>query len=285
MIVRMATSQTINLIGKTVPRMGYGTMRLPGEGVWGPPKDHDTAIQVLRHAYELGVRVIDTAWFYGPDVSNELLAEALYPYPEDLLLVTKLGGARDEAKNWISNHKPEELRAGMERDLRLLKLESVPIVHLRWIEDHANDTFESALDTMLEMQREGKFQHLGLSTVTEAQLDLTLQKTAVATISNPYSITNRNDEAMVDRCAKEGIAYLPYFPVAVGKMDDQPLLKKWADELHATPTQISLAWLLKRSPTILPIPGTSSLEHLEENMAAASLELPDEAFEEMSAIA
>ena len=274
--------QTTELIGQTVPRIGYGTMRLPGEHVWGPPKDHGEAIKVLKRVVELGVKVIDTAWYYGPDVANELVAEALYPYSDDLIFVTKLGGARDNKANWIPANKPEELRAGMERDLQLLKLNSVPIVHLRWMENHTPEEFEEALDTMVAMKNEGKFQHLGLSSVTEEQLDIALQKTPIATISNPYSFSDRHDEAMVDRCTKEGIAYLPFFPLAVGKMDEQPMLQKWSKELNITPTQLALAWLLKRSPMILPIPGTSSVAHLEENVAAGSIKLPDEAFAEIS---
>jgi aryl-alcohol dehydrogenase-like predicted oxidoreductase len=276
--------KTTTLIGETVPRIGYGTMRLPGEHVWGPPKDHAEAIKVLKRVVELGVRVIDTAWYYGPDVANELVAEALFPYEKDLIFVTKLGGARDDKSNWIPAIKPDELRAGMERDLELLKIDSVPIVHLRWIEHNAPEDYEIALDTMLAMKSEGLFQHLGLSNVTEEQLDLALSKTPIATISNPYSFADRHDDAMIDRCEKEGISYLPFFPLAVGKMDDQAVLQKWAAELSATPTQIALAWLLKRSPIILPIPGTSSVAHLEENVAAGSIELPEEAFAEINTL-
>jgi pyridoxine 4-dehydrogenase len=278
--------QTISLTGKTVPSVGYGTMRLPGDKVWGPPKDHDTAIKVLQRAVELGVKVFDTAWFYGPNVSNELMAEALHPYADDLIIITKLGGARDNEANWIPFKTPAQLREGMENDLRTLKLESIPVVHLRWMEGHGGtpEEYEIALDTMLEMQKEGKFQHLGLSTVSEEQLDIALGKTKIVTISNPYSLGDKKDDAMIDRCEKEEIAYLPYFPLAMGKMDNQPILKKWADELGVTASQIALAWLLKRSPAMLPIPGTSNITHLEENVAAGSIELSDEAFVEISSI-
>jgi len=275
--------KTIDLIGQTVSRIGYGTMRLPGEHVWGPAKDHDAAIAVLKRSVELGITIIDTAWYYGPDVANKLVAEALYPYPSDLIIITKLGGARDDRANWIPAITPEELRAGMKRDLETLKLESVPIVHLRWMDQHSEEEFDAAVDTMIAMKNEGLFHHLGLSNVTETQLDKVLQKTPVVTVSNPYSIADRHDDAMVDRCAKEGIAYLPFFPLAVGKMDDNAVLQKWAAAFSATPSQVALAWLLKRSSVMLPIPGTSSLAHLEENFAANSIELSDEAFAEINA--
>jgi pyridoxine 4-dehydrogenase len=273
--------KTINLIDQEVPRIGYGTMRLPGKGVMGPPDNHDEAIKVLKRTIELGIKVIDTAWYYGPYVANELLAEALYPYPDDLIIITKLGGKRDEAGNWLSAIKPDELRQGMENDLRLLKLDSVPIVHLRWIDETSPEMFEEALDTMIAMQQEGKLQHIGLSNVTDAQLTLALSKAKIATISNSYNIDDRQDDLMIDRCAKEGIAYLPFFPLSVGKSASQPVIQKWANELGFSPIQIALAWLLKRSDSILPIPGTSSVAHLEENYAAASIELPDEAYSEI----
>jgi pyridoxine 4-dehydrogenase len=275
--------QTIELLNKTVNRIGYGTMRLPGENVMGPPKDHDQAIAVLKKAVELGVQVIDTAWYYGPDVANELLCEALYPYPDDLIIITKLGGARKPDGSWVPAITPAELRAGMERDLRLLKLEAIPIVHLRAMPGETPEQFSTALDTMLTLKAEGKVQQLGLSTVSEAQLDEALSKTTIATISNPYSLTNRKDDALLDRCAKEGIAYLPYFPLAVGSMDQHSVLSDWATKLQSTPSQLALAWLLKRSPVMLPIPGTSSLAHLTENMAADELVLPDEAYEAIMA--
>jgi pyridoxine 4-dehydrogenase len=268
---------TMTLIGKQVSRIGYGTMRLPGDGVMGPPKDHGAAISVLRRAVELGVKVIDTAWYYGPDVANELLAEALRPYADDLIIVTKLGGKRDDAGGWLPANAPDELRAGMERDLRLLKLECVPIVHLRLMSPELDDTFMKAVETMLTMQREGKLQHLGLSTVTMPQLDYVLERSPVATVSNAYSLQDRHDQLIVERCAREGIAYLPYFPLAVGKAGDSTVLQEWAEKLGVTPSQVALAWLLQSSPTMLPIPGTSSVAHLEENVAAGELVLPAEA--------
>jgi pyridoxine 4-dehydrogenase len=274
--------QTMQLIGKTVPRIGYGTMRLPGPNVMGPPKDHDEAIRVLRQAIELGVKVIDTAWYYGPDVSNELLAEALYPY-DDLIIVTKLGGKRDETGNWLPFSAPAELREGMENDLRLLKIDSIPIVHLRWMTTNLDDSFKAGIETMIALKQEGKLQHIGLSSATTEQLDYALTQTEIATVSNPYSLDDHHDDAMVDRCAQQNIAYLPFFPLAVGKANDNLLLQKWAQTLGVSASQVALAWLLKRSPTILPIPGTSNIAHLEENVAAGNIELSDEAFAEISA--
>jgi pyridoxine 4-dehydrogenase len=259
-------------------------MRLPGENVMGPPRDFDMAINVLRRVYELGIKVIDTAWYYGPDVANKLVSEALHPYPEDMILITKLGGKRDEKGAWLSAHTAEELREGMERDLKLLKLDSIPIVHLRWMEEGLDDAFRDAFETMLHMQDEGLLKHIGLSNVTEEHLDYALERTEIVTVSNAYSINDRHDDKMVDRCAKEGIAYLPFFPLAVGKVVDNEALQRWSEELQVNPTQLALAWLLERSPNILPIPGTSSIEHLEENVAALEIELPEDAIAELSAV-
>lgn len=276
--------KTIDLIGQTVPRMGYGTMRLPGPNVMGPPKDHGAAINVLRKAYELGIKVIDTAWYYGPDVSNRLLAEALHTYDDDLIIITKLGGKRDTAGHWLPARTPEELRKGMEHDLKLLKIDAVPIVHLRWMGEGLDDTFRDAFETMLHMKKEGLLRHIGLSNVDEVQLDYALERTEIATVSNAYGITDRHDDAMVDRCEKEAIAYLPFFPLAVGNVTKDKALQRWAEELELSPTQVALAWLLRRSPCILPIPGTSNVSHLEENVTALDIELPDDAFAELSAV-
>ena len=276
--------QTIKIIGKTVPRIGFGTIRLPGPGVMGPPRNYNEAIRVLKRAVELGIKVIDTAWYYGPNVSTSLITEALYPYPDDLIIVTKLGGNRGDDGSWGEAHTPEELRAGMENDLRTMKLDCVPIVHLRWEGKELDDSFKKAVETMLTMKQEGKLQHIGVSNVTEEQLTYVHSLTPVATVSNAYSLLDRHDDAMIDRCTKENIPYLPFFPLASGRSAAEKVLQKWANELHATPTQISIAALLKRSPTILPIPGTSSLNHLEENWAAGELDLPKEAFDEIISI-
>jgi pyridoxine 4-dehydrogenase len=277
--------QTIELAGKTIPRMGYGTMRLPGKGVTGPPEDYDEAIRVLKKVIELGIRAIDTAWYYGPNVANQLVAEALHPYPEDLVFITKLGGKRDEQGNWLPANTPDELKEGMENDLKLLKVESVSVVHLRWMgSETVEDNFKKAVDAMLEMKQAGKFKELGLSTVGQEQLDYVLGLSKVATVSNQFSLSDHHDDAMVDRCAEDGIAYLPYFPLAVGKSGQHEVLQKWAEKLGVSGSQVAIAWLLKRSPTILPIPGTSSVAHLKENFAAGDIELPQEAFDEISNI-
>jgi pyridoxine 4-dehydrogenase len=276
---------TLSLLGQSVPRIGFGTMRLPGDNVWGPPKDHDSAIAVLNKVVELGIKVIDTAWYYGPDVSNELLAEALFPYPDDLIIITKLGGRRDYKGDWLPYAKPDELRDGMERDLRLLKLDTIPIVHLRWMgSEQVDGAFIESIETMIDMKQQGKLKNIGLSNVSRAQLDYALKLTKVASLSNAYSIDNRKNESLVESCAEEGIAFLPYFPLSVGKADDNPVLARWADELNVSATQVALAWLLQRSPTMLPIPGTSSSTHLEENFGAMNVTLPKSAVEDIDNI-
>jgi aryl-alcohol dehydrogenase-like predicted oxidoreductase len=203
---------TTHLGDLTVPRFGYGTMRLTGPHIFGPPADRNEAVRVLRRAVESGVRVIDTAWYYGPDVANEILAEALSPYDDDLVLVTKLGGARTSDGGWYSFIAPDQLREGVEHDLRQLRVESIPVTHLRWM-DNPDVSFEEALDGILALVAEGKIQRVGLSNVTEAHLDTALAKTRIASVSNAYSVLNRDDDALVERCEREGIAYLPFFPL------------------------------------------------------------------------
>jgi len=267
---------TIRVGDTTVPRFGYGTMRLTGPRIFGPPADRDEAIRVLRRAVELGVRVIDTAWYYGPFVADEILAEALSPYPDDLVLVTKLGGARRDDASWYSALSPDELRAGMEHDLRILGVESIPVVHLRWMPGAVG--FTDALGTLLEMQTEGKLGSIGLSNVTEEQIDAAAKETPIATISNEYSVLNRSDDETVARCERDGIAYLPFFPLAASpaggpRLDQEQVLAEIAQRTGGSVHQVALAWLLARSPAILPIPGTSSVGHLEENLGAADLVL------------
>jgi aryl-alcohol dehydrogenase-like predicted oxidoreductase len=265
--------------------MGYGAMRLPGPGVWGPPGDRTEALAVLRRAVELGVRVIDTAWYYGLDVANELIAEALRPYPEDLVLVTKLGGARGDDGSWYGAVSDAELRAGCERDLRVLGLDSIPVVHLRWMGDQAagGTSFAHALGTMLDLRAEGKVQRIGLSNVTLDQLEDALAVTDVASVSNQYGVGLRDDQPVLDRCTAAGIPYLPFFPLvaggaggvaggAGGVAGDDPLATVAARH-GLSRAQTALAWLLARSPVMLPIPGTSRVAHLEENIAAASVRL------------
>jgi pyridoxine 4-dehydrogenase len=269
---------TVRLADRDVPRMGYGAMRLPGPGVWGPPRDRAEALAVLRRAVELGVRVIDTAWYYGMDVANELIAEALRPYPADLILVTKLGGARRDDGSWYAAVRDDELRAGCERDLRVLGLDSIPVAHLRWMEGEAAGgvSFADALGTMLDLRAEGKIQRIGLSNVTLDQLEQALTVTEVATVSNQYGLGQRDDQPVLDRCTAAGIPYLPFFPLLAGGGTDDDRLAAVAKRHGVSPAQAALAWLLARSPVMLPIPGTSRVAHLEENIAAAALRLADD---------
>jgi len=279
---------TLSLAGRDVPRLGYGTMRLTGPHIFGPPADRAEAVRVLRRAVELGVRVIDTSWYYGPYVANEILAEALHPY-DDLVLVTKLGGARRDDASWYSALTPDELRTGCEHDLRLLRVDSVPVAHLRWMPG-ADVPFDEALGAMIGLRDEGKIQHIGLSNVSPEQIDAALPVTPLATVSNAYSVVDRTDEATVDRCAREGIAYLPFFPLGASPVRSgagvtaQDVVAQVAKRLDATPTQVALAWLLQRSPTMVPIPGTSSVAHLEENVASAGLSLPADDVAELDAV-
>lgn len=281
--MRADDAGTITLAGRTAPRMGFGAMRLPGPNVWGPPPDPDRALAVCRRAVELGVRVIDTAWYYGDNVSNEILAAALRPYPEDLMFITKLGGKRTPDGGWAAALRPEELREGCENDLRALGVESVPVAHLRWLEGHSNAPYSEALGTMLELRDEGKIQHIGLSTVDVEQIRTARALTDVASVSNAYSPLDRADEAVVDLCTELAIPYLPYFPLAMGSVTDPGALVDVANELGTTPVQVALAWLLGRSPIMLPIPGTGDPAHLEENVAAGALALPDEAHARLDA--
>jgi aryl-alcohol dehydrogenase-like predicted oxidoreductase len=269
---------TIKLADHDVPRLGFGAMRLPGPGVWGPPADRDQALAVLRRAVDLGVRVIDTAWYYGLDVANELIAAALRPYPDDLVLVTKLGARRPEDGSWAPAVSDAELRAGCERDLRVLGLDSIPVVHLRWSGPGAvaGVPFADALGTMLDLRREGKIQRIGLSNVTLEQLTTALAVTPVATVSNQYGPTNRDDQPVLDRCTAEGIPYLPFFPLGGGRAAGDDRLGALAARYGASAAQLDLAWLLHRSPVMVPIPGTGRASHLTENVAAAGIRLTDE---------
>lgn len=269
---------TITLAGRTVPRLGYGTMRLTGPHIFGPPADRDEAIRVLRRAVELGVRVIDTSWYYGPYVANEILAEALHPYPDDLVIVTKLGGARRDDASWYAALTPAELREGCEHDLRLLKLDAIPLTHLRWIPT-PHTTFDEALDTMLGLQAEGKIQHIGLSNIDLPQYDAAVSRTPIVTVSNAYSVLDRTYDDLVNRVDADGVAFLPFFPLGASPVASgagvtgMDAVTEIADQHGATATQVAIAWLLARSPMMVPIPGTSQVAHLEENIAAADLTL------------
>jgi aryl-alcohol dehydrogenase-like predicted oxidoreductase len=277
---------TIRLGDLEVRRLGYGAMRLPGKDVWGEPDDPARALAVLRRAVELGVNFIDTAWYYGPLVANRLIAEALHPYPSDLVIATKLGGKRLPDKGWAPAARPEELRKGAEDDLRSLRLERLDVVHLRYI--NSGVPFLESLDALIELQREGKIRHLGLSNVAAPQVEAALERTPIVTVQNLFNAAGGGSgrlaklthaevdspEAVLELCAARGIAFLPFFPLAVGGVGkEHPALGEVANRHGATEAQIALAWLLARSPVMLPIPGTSSPAHLEENLAAGRIAL------------
>jgi aryl-alcohol dehydrogenase-like predicted oxidoreductase len=215
--VTASSAGTVRLGDLEVPRLGFGAMRLPGPGVWGPPDDRDEAIRTVRHAVDLGVRVIDSAWYYGRDVANEVIAAAIRPYPDDLVLVTKLGGARTDDGGWFNGITPNGLRAGCERDLRVLGVETVPVVHLRWM-DGAPISFDEALDVMVDLRTEGKIGRIGLSNVTADQLTTALSRTPIVSVSNLFGPAEQGDAATLDLCAAHGIAYLPFFPLAAGRV-------------------------------------------------------------------
>ena len=270
---------------REVRRMGYGAMRLPGPDVWGQPEDPEGARKVVRRAVELGIQFIDTSWYYGPHVSNPIIAEALHPYPDDLVIATKLGGRRTPDKGWVPFNRPEELRQGCEHDLRELRMETLEVVHLRVI---ANDVpFLEGLDTLIQLRAEGKLRHIGLSNVNATQVQAALERTPVVTVQNMYNVAGGTGflakathaevdapEAVLDLCTERGIAFLPFFPLAVGAYaKPHPALDAAAARHGATPAQIALAWLLARSPVMLPIPGTSSIAHLEENWEARAIRL------------
>jgi len=268
--------------------MGFGTMRLTGPRIFGSPADRDEAVRVVRRAYELGVRVIDTSWYYGPYVANEIVAEALHPYPDDLVLVAKLGGARGDDASWHAALTPDQLREGCEHDLRTLKTDQVPVVHLRWI-DTPDTTFEDALGAMLELQAAGKIGAIGLSTITLDQYELAAKQTPIATVSNAYSVMDRSHDDLVARCEADGVAFLPYFPLGASPFSHDIGVNKLeavnavSSRLGATAIQVAVAWLLARSPIMVPIPGTSQVSHLEENLKAADLVLTGDDLAELDA--
>jgi aryl-alcohol dehydrogenase-like predicted oxidoreductase len=276
--------ELLELDGTHVPRLGYGTMRLTGPGVLGPPADMAEARRVLHRALELGVRVFDTAWYYGPDVSSRLLAEAVRASPADVVIATKLGWEYDDTGRLVAAHTPERLRAAMARDVRLFAGTPISIVHLRWTGDRAvDDSFRRALDTMIELRDAGSFRHVGLSNIGRDQLDYAVTMTGVASVSNSYSVADQADDDLVDLTAHAGIAYLPWLPLRAGGTGKSRAVRAWADELEATPAQVALAWLLQRSANLVPIPGTSTVRHLEENVAAANVLLPDAAMRDLGA--
>src|SRR4051812_33794474 len=268
---------------KPINRMGFGAMQLAGPGVFGPPRDPSAARGVLRRAIELGVDHIDTSQYYGPDVVNDLIREALHPYPESLKLVTKVGARRDRAGGVLPAQRPDELREGVEANLRSLRVERLDLVNLRLVADRhdAAVPLEEQLSALEDMRQEGKLDLIGLSNVDQTNVQLALQVVDVGEIQNGYSIVDRQDDELVEFARKRKIAFVPFFPLGSAfrggpaRLAGDPAIVRVADKHGATPTQIALAWLLARYDRMLLIPGTSSVAHLEENMAAAELDLDD----------
>lgn len=276
-------SDTVLLAGRPVHRMGFGAMQLPGPGVFGPPPDRPQALAILRRAVESGVDHIDTAQFYGPDVANDLIHEALFPYPEQLVLVSKVGARRDEQRQWLPAQRPEELRAGVEANLASLELDQVPVVNLRRHPD-SDVPFAEQLDAMTAMRDEGLIGGVGLSNVTLDDYQTARAETDVACVQNAYNLTDRSDQSLFDACRADRVPYVPFFPLGSAFFADNPVLdapvvEDTADRLDATRAQVALAWLLAQAPTVLLIPGTSSPAHLEDNLAAADLVLDQTAIE------
>jgi aryl-alcohol dehydrogenase-like predicted oxidoreductase len=266
----------------TVHRLGFGAMRLTGEGVWGPPKDHDEAIRVLRRAIELGVDFIDTADSYGPDVSEQLIAEALHPYPPQLVIATKAGFTRPGPNRWVENGRPEHLRRACEGSLKRLRRDRIDLLQLHRIDPKV--PLADQLGTLRELQDEGKVRFLGLSEVSVKQLAQARRLVDVVSVQNRYSIADRASDDVLDYCERERIAFIPWFPLAAGDLTAPGgALDQLARRRGATMSQLALAWLLWRSPVILPIPGTSSVRHLEENLGAASLVLDHADLRELEA--
>jgi len=280
-------TETYLLGDRQVRRIGYGAMQLAGPGVFGPPRDHAAALAVLRGAIAAGVNHIDTSDFYGPHVTNKLIHEALAPYPADLVLVTKLGARRGDDATWIPAQSADDLRKGLEDNLRLLGLDAMEVVNMRFMGDGHGPTegpIAPQLEALVAMQREGLIKHIGISTVTPAQVTAALDICPIVCVQNQYNLVTRGDDAMIDDLAARGIAYVPYFPLGGFTPLQSDQLQAVATRLSASPMQVAQAWLLRRSPNILLIPGTSSVAHLEQNLAVASLVLDDEAMTTLNAI-
>ena len=283
---RQAPGGTLRLADDLViSRMGFGAMQLAGPGVFGPPRDRDQALAVLREAVDRGVTHIDTSDFYGPVTVNELIREALHPYQADLRIVTKVGARRGEDGSWRPSHDPADLKAQIQENLAHLGVDALDAVNLRLrAEGTGRESVAQSFGVLAELQKEGLIRHLGLSEASDAQLTEAQAIAPVVTVQNLYNVANRRDDAMVDRCAAEGIAYAAYFPLGGFTPLQSATLDRVATRLGASPHQVALAWLLRRSPTMVLIPGTSSVAHLRENIAAADLVLPPEAVAELDTI-
>lgn len=271
----------------TLNRMGYGAMQLAGPGVWGPPRDVDAAIAVLREAVAAGVNHIDTSDYYGPHVTNQIIKKALHPYPDGLAIVTKVGGRRGEDKSWSHALSRQELIDAVHDNLRNLGLDALDVVNLRvgGMLEPSEGSIEEPLTALAELKSQGLIHHIGLSNVTPRQVHEGQRITEVVCVQNFYNVANRKDDAFIDALAQQGIAYVPFFPLGGFTPLQSSVLDRVAESLKETPMQVALAWLLQRSPNILTIPGTSSVKHLRENLAAAALELPSELIGELNAIA
>ena len=270
-----------------VRRLGYGAMQLAGKGVFGPPKDRNAAIAVLREAVESGVNHIDTSDFYGPHITNQIIREALHPYADDLVIVTKIGARRDDKGGWLPAFSAEDLTKAVYDNLRNLGLDVLDVVNLRAMfsaHGPAEGSIEAPLTVLADLQRQGLVKHIGLSNVTAAQIEQGRGITEIICVQNQYNLAHRNDDELIDTLARKGTAYVPFFPLGGFTPLQSSALSEVATELDATPMQVALAWLLKRSPNILLIPGTSSVEHLRENLAAAELGLSQEVMERLNGI-
>ena len=264
-----------------VTRLGYGAMRITGEGIWGEPADRAEAVRVLRKAVELGINFIDTADSYGPEVSEKIIAEALHPYPADLVIATKGGFDRTGPNKWVENGRPEHLRSACEGSLRRLRLEQIALYQLHRIDPKV--PAEEQLGTLKQLQAEGKIKHVGLSEVSVQQIQHAQTIVPIVSVQNRYSLTDRGSEAVLQYCERQKLGFIPWFPLAAGKLSGgESPIGRVATKLKVTPSEVALAWLLARSAVMLPIPGTSSVKHLEENVAAAGLKIDKEKMEELS---
>ncbi|MGO8309060.1 aldo/keto reductase family oxidoreductase [Rhizobium ruizarguesonis] len=281
-------SGAFNLGGRSVKRLGYGAMQLAGPGVFGPPKDHGAALAALREAVASGVNHIDTSDFYGPHVTNQIIREALHPYRDDLVIVTKIGARRGADGSWIPAFSREELTEAVHDNLRNLGLDVLDVVNLRVMFDvhgPAEGSIEAPLTVLADLQRQGLVRHVGLSNVTSKQITEGRGITEIVCVQNQYNLAHRADDALIDDLARDGIAYVPFFPLGGFSPLQSSTLSDVAARLNATPMQVALAWLLRRAENILLIPGTSSVGHLRENLAATGLVLPDDAVSELNRMA
>jgi pyridoxine 4-dehydrogenase len=263
----------------SVNRLGFGAMRITGPGIWGEPQDRAGALRVVRRAVELGVDLIDTAAAYGPGVSEEIISEALYPYPDDLIVATKSGFQREGPNRWRADGRPETIRRDCERSLTLLRREAIDLYQLHTVDP--NVPIEDSLATFAELQREGKVRMIGVSNVSVEELRRARAVAEVVSVQNRYSFSDRGSEEVLEVCERDGLAFLPWYPLAAGQLTRARSLEAVAAAHDATPAQVAIAWLLARSPAMLPIPGTSSLAHLEENVAAAAITLSKPEFEQL----